>query len=345
MDAVKQSWIGQPLRRFNLHGARAADFTETRELLRVGASCAADNDHELHLLGSGDGVLLASNRDRANCVDDLQLVAARNKEGRQALKLPWWLGGLGNQGHALATRNGGPVLLFVDEDGVGGKPKQPNNLRVIRGAEENDLVPLLYQPRKFTMLLRHPGAGAVDYFEPTLCCTTENLRGHPMRANHDGGPRSDLIKVVNILNTAGAEVGDQPLVVYDMPQGVGLFSRGAGDLGFINGLTDAIADAGALRDDNVLDILDICKARLLKLQTLLGDIQFKNSKQLIGKKTEILIENKTKTPGQFFGRSKFMHSIFFNSENCNPGDLVDIEITSCNSKNLFGILQKEEVLV
>ncbi|MEY3131634.1 MAG: hypothetical protein RL704_488, partial [Pseudomonadota bacterium] len=47
----------------------------------------------------------------------------------------------------------------------------------------------------------------------------------------------------------------------------------------------------------------------------------------------------------FFGRSKFMHSIFFNSENCNPGDLVDIEITSCNSKNLFGILQKEEVLV
>ena len=71
----------------------------------------------------------------------------------------------------------------------------------------------------------------------------------------------------------------------------------------------------------------------------------KNSKQLIGKKTEILIENKTKTPGQFFGRSKFMHSIFFNSENCNPGDLVDIEITSCNSKNLFGVFQKEEALV
>ena len=91
--------------------------------------------------------------------------------------------------------------------------------------------------------------------------------------------------------------------------------------------------------------LDICKDRLLKLQTLLGDIQMKNSKQLIGKKTEILIENKTKTPGQFFGRSKFMHSIFFNSENCNPGDLVDIEITSCNSKNLFGVFQKEEALV
>ena len=124
---------------------------------------------------------------------------------------------------------------------------------MIRRAEENDLVPLLYQPRKFTMLLRHPGAGAVNHFEPTLCCTTENLGGHPMRANDDGGPRSDLIELVNVLDSAGAEVGNQPLVVYDMPQGVGLFSRGAGDLGLINGLTDAIADACSLRDDNVLD--------------------------------------------------------------------------------------------
>jgi tRNA-2-methylthio-N6-dimethylallyladenosine synthase len=83
----------------------------------------------------------------------------------------------------------------------------------------------------------------------------------------------------------------------------------------------------------------------MKLQTLLGDIQVNNSEKLIGKKVEVLAENKTKTPGQFFGRSRFMHSIFFNSKNSSPGDLVYIEITSCNSKNLFGILQKEEALV
>jgi tRNA-2-methylthio-N6-dimethylallyladenosine synthase len=91
--------------------------------------------------------------------------------------------------------------------------------------------------------------------------------------------------------------------------------------------------------------LHICKDRLMKLQTLLGDIQVNNSKKLIGKKVEVLAENKTKTLGQFFGRSRFMHSVFFNSKNSNPGDLVYIEITSCNSKNLFGILQKEEALV
>lgn len=99
----------------------------------------------------------------------------------------------------------------------------------------------------------------------------------------------------------------------------------------------------AVDRDQVL--LDICKDRLMKLQTLLVDIQINNSKKLIGKKIEVLVENKTKTVDQFFGRSKFMHSIFFNSENSNPGDLVDIEITSYNSKNLFGILQKEEALV
>jgi tRNA-2-methylthio-N6-dimethylallyladenosine synthase len=91
--------------------------------------------------------------------------------------------------------------------------------------------------------------------------------------------------------------------------------------------------------------LDICKDRLMKLQTLLGDIQVNNGNKLIGKKVEVLAENKTKTVDQFFGRSKFMHSIFFNSKNSNPGDLVDIEITSCNSKNLFGILQKEKALI
>ena len=45
--------------------------------------------------------------------------------------------------------------------------------------------------------------------------------------------------------------------------------------------------------------LDICKDRLLKLQTLLAEIQTENSKKLIGKKVEILIENKTKHQANF----------------------------------------------
>ena len=180
-------------------------------------------------------------------------MAAGNEKCRQALKLPWRLGGLRDQGHTLATRNGCPILLFVDQDGVWGKAKQADDLWVIRRAEENDLVSLFHESSELAMLLRHPGAGAINHLEAALCCATEHLGGHTMRANNDSGPRRDLIKLVNILDSTGAEVGDQPLVVYDMAQGVGLFPRGAGDLGLINGLTDAIADARALRDDDVLN--------------------------------------------------------------------------------------------
>ena len=103
------------------------------------------------------------------------------------------------------------------------------------------------------MLLRHPGAGAVNHLKPALCRTPEYLGGYPMCANDNGGARSDLIEVVNVLNAAGTQVGNQPLVVNDMPEGMGIFSGGAGDLGLIYGLANAIADAGALRDNNVLN--------------------------------------------------------------------------------------------
>ena len=97
----------------------------------------------------------------------------------------------------------------------------------------------------------------------------------------------------------------------------------------------------AVERDQVL--LDTCKNRLLELQSLLADIQLKKNQQLVGKKIQILVENKTKKIGQFFGRSKFMHSVFFNSNQVNDGDLLDIEISSCNKNNLFGVLQKEQI--
>ena len=97
----------------------------------------------------------------------------------------------------------------------------------------------------------------------------------------------------------------------------------------------------AVERDQVL--LDTCKNRLLELQNLLADIQLKKNQQLVGKKIQILVENKTKKIGQFFGRSKFMHSVFFNSNQVNDGDLLDIEISSCNKNNLFGVLQKEQI--
>ena len=116
------------------------------------------------------------------------------------------------------------------------------------GAEEDDGVALIHETAQLALFLGHPGAGAVNHLKPALCRTPEYLGGYPMCANDNGGARSDLIEVVNVLNAAGTQVGNQPLVVNDMPEGMGIFSGGAGDLGLIYGLTDAIADAGALRE-------------------------------------------------------------------------------------------------
>ena len=45
---------------------------------------------------------------------------------------------------------------------------------------------------------------------------------------------------------------------------------------------------------------------------------------------------------KYFGRTKYMTSVIFDSENCNAGELVDVKITSCNHKNLFGFHKNDK---
>jgi len=51
---------------------------------------------------------------------------------------------------------------------------------------------------------------------------------------------------------------------------------------------------------------------------------------------EVLIENKLDNQEKYFGRTKFMTPVIFESENCKPGELVNVKITTFNQKNLFG---------
>ena len=76
--------------------------------------------------------------------------------------------------------------------------------------------------------------------------------------------------------------------------------------------------------------------KLKKLQDLLQNFQIKNNKNYLNKSCEVLVENKLEGQNKYFGRTKYMTSVIFDSENCNAGELVDVKITSCNHKNLFG---------
>ena len=81
---------------------------------------------------------------------------------------------------------------------------------------------------------------------------------------------------------------------------------------------------------------NIAKNRLKLIQNLLFDLQLNKNKELEGKTIEVLVENKLKNQNRFFGRTKKMTPVIFESTSCNPGDLIQIEIISSNQSNLFG---------
>ena len=55
------------------------------------------------------------------------------------------------------------------------------------------------------------------------------------------------------------------------------------------------------------------------------------------KNCEVLVENKMYTQEKYFGRTKYMrHVIFESKKNCTTGKLIDVKITSFNRNNLFG---------
>jgi tRNA-2-methylthio-N6-dimethylallyladenosine synthase len=85
-----------------------------------------------------------------------------------------------------------------------------------------------------------------------------------------------------------------------------------------------------------LNNLEESKQRLKKLQSILENFQLKNNKILIQQNCEVLIENKLKNQEKYFGRTKFMTPVIFESKNCQYGELVNIKITSFNHNNLFG---------
>ena len=49
-----------------------------------------------------------------------------------------------------------------------------------------------------------------------------------------------------------------------------------------------------------------------------------------------MVENEIKSEGKYFGRTKFMTPVKFESNNCKIGDILDIKIKSFNKNTLFG---------
>ena len=81
---------------------------------------------------------------------------------------------------------------------------------------------------------------------------------------------------------------------------------------------------------------NVTKNRLKIIQNQLFYLQLNKNKKLEEKKIEVLVENKLKNQNSYFGRTRKMTPVIFESTLCNPGDMIQVEIISSNQNNLFG---------
>ena len=78
------------------------------------------------------------------------------------------------------------------------------------------------------------------------------------------------------------------------------------------------------------------KERLSILQGKLRDIQFEFNKSFCGRNIDVLVENQSiSNPEFFFGRTPFMQSVYIKSQKINQGEVINVNISTCNHKNLY----------
>ena len=246
--------VGQVADALDLDRGGPGDLAQAGQLLGVGARAAADDDHQVDLAGRLEGVLLAADRDRADGVDDLELVGARDHERGQLLELPGRLGGLGDEGHPLARAGWPPpILLLVDDDRVGGEAEQPDDLGMLRACRAGRSCSRPRRAGELALLLDHPGAGAVDDLEAALLGAFHDVRTDAVGADDDRRAVVDVVERLDGLDAEGLEVADDALVVDDLAEGMRRLAGGRRLLGLVDRLANAVAEAGALRDADFLD--------------------------------------------------------------------------------------------
>ena len=92
-----------------------------------------------------------------------------------------------------------------------------------------------------------------------------------------------------------------------------------------------------------LNALEINQKRLQKIQSILENLQCENNKSYLNQYCNVLIENKLEGQEKYFGRTKHMIPVIFDSKNCKPGEIVNVNVTSFNQKNLFGFRKTNRV--
>ena len=115
-------------------------------------------------------------------------------------------------------------------------------------------------------------------------------------------------------------------------------------IGFVNSYSFIFSPRpGTLAAEKKLNNLTESKKRLNKLQKILENYQTEDNQKYLQKYCKVLIENKLNNQEKYFGRTKYMTPVIFESDNCQPGELIDVKITSFNHRNLFGFHKNNKI--
>ena len=166
-----------------------------------------------------------------------------------------------------------------------------------------------------------------------------------MNRKHDKEYYISIIKKIKDINK-NIKISSDFIVGYpgetesDFIQTMDLIKK----IGFINSYSFIFSPRpGTPASEEKLNNLKVSKERLKKMQNLLENLQYKNNKNYQNKMCKVLVENKLDNQEKYFGRTESAASVFFDSNECTIGEIIDVEINSFNKKNLFGFhkLNKE----
>ena len=166
-----------------------------------------------------------------------------------------------------------------------------------------------------------------------------------MNRKHDREYYISIIKKINQVNK-DVKISSDFIIGYpgetekDFKDTMDLVKK----IGFINSYSFIFSPRpGTPAAEKKLNNLTECEIRLKKLQNILENLQHQNNKKYLHQYCEVLIENKLENQEKYFGRTKYMTPVIFEADNCKPGELANIKITSFNRKNLFGVYKNNKV--
>ena len=94
--------------------------------------------------------------------------------------------------------------------------------------------------------------------------------------------------------------------------------------------------AATMEDQIPRDIMD---DRLQRLQARIGDHSLAFNRSTVGHDSQVLIERRTRRPGQMIGRSPWLQSVHVDTD-AEPGDLIDVTLVAAGPNSMTGAARR-----